>query len=171
MTRTSKKVRKRRQDAGTHPLVARPLVAPPEDYGMAERGLLNSIGLRIGQLLALARTTVSEQQALEVLNRTTDPARDPRIAPAAGRSPIPDPFQVIAGAGAVLGDRIRESLVTYAREYDAEDSDTRVHEDARIFRIALARQLLAGLEPEATSRTAPPPHRRMLEGDDGGGRS
>ncbi|MFI4971167.1 MAG: hypothetical protein ACHP7H_00690 [Hyphomicrobiales bacterium] len=126
---------------------APPLVSPPQDFGMAEAGLINSIGLRAGQLLALADMHPGDLGALEVLNRATDEAR----AHAAAGAPIRPALEHVVAIGAALGARIRVSLVRYAREYDAAGDDERVLESARAFRIALARALVDDFGPKGGS--------------------
>lgn len=125
------------------------LVAPPWDYALAETGLLSSIAVRAGQLLAIARLRLRDELAQDVPQQATARARLPTVQ----AHPV-SPFshaQHVAKSGALLGEQIRRSLATYAREYDEVNRDDLVRADARLFLAALAKAVAPPLPSDALS--------------------
>lgn len=127
-----------------HPSVARGLPSPPEDQGMAEMGLCNSIALRLAQLVAFVRLQGIDRLALDALNTATNPHRR-REVPARGVVSAEERELALRQWGAVLAHRIAHSIGTYVDQYDADDAGASVREDARILLESLVLNLAASL--------------------------
>jgi hypothetical protein len=121
-----------------HGELARRLVAGPRAAGIAERGMRLAISLRMAQLVTLARLSIRERLFERALEEATDDARENTL--------VDDPAthtQTLVEAGQVLGSEIARTILTYAREYDADDDNQAVLRDARMFVAGLATELAA----------------------------
>jgi hypothetical protein len=110
----------------------------PTDLGLAEEGLRNSIGLRVGQLCTLALLRLPDTPI--------------------GVEPTAASAESLAIAGTALGVRIRSSIVSYVRQYEGSasfgDDDAGVVRAASTFLVGL-RAGLSDPEPIAAGVSAP----------------